>query len=115
MPQQGRELRPTETQPAEKPWVYSLEEIIALHKALENGISELVANSPEILPGAEKSFNPCRAEVASPHQSTAPIVVTSPAARPQSFNWLSMMRPANLLAWIRRKVSRRHRSVQRGA
>ena len=115
MPHQGRELRPTEIQPAEKPWVYSLEEIIALQKALEHGISDLVANSPELLPGADKSFNPIRrAEGAAPQQSAAAVPVTSLSTSPQWFRFLSMVCPESLLTWISRKLSRRHRSVQSG-
>ncbi len=116
MPQQGRELRPTESHPAEKPWVYSLEQIIALQKALENGISDLVANSPELLPGTGTSFNPIRhSEVAAAQQSAAATLVTSPATSPLWFRFLSMVCPESLLAWIMGKLSRRHRSVQSGA
>ena len=115
MPQQGRELRPTETHPAEKSWVYSLEQIIALQKALENGISDLVANSPELLPGAGKSFNPTRRSEAAAAQQSAAIPVAAPAARPQWFRFLSMVCPESLLTWITGKLSRRHRSVQSGA
>lgn len=114
MPQQGRELRPTQS--AEKPWVYSLEEIIALQKALENGISDLVASGPELLPGADKNFNPVhRFEGAAPQQPAAAVPVTSLTTSSQWFRFLSMVCPKSLLTWIRRKLSRRDRSVQSAA
>src|SRR5579884_3081016 len=102
------------SQAAEPACVYSLEAIIALQKALENGISELVANNPEALAAARKS---CTASSAA-NSSVVPAAAVRNALAPGSepIALLEMVRrPQNLLSWIRRKLSRRHRSVQRGA
>ncbi len=111
MPQPGRELRPTDAQPAEKAWVYSLEEIIALQKALENGISELVANSPELLDSPGKTCRRSPNAEAVSAQSNAGSGGAVQSRRADRLRW----RPGTLFAWIKRKLTSPHRSVQRGA
>lgn len=117
MPQQGREVRAMEPQPAANVRVYSLEEIIALQRALENGISELVVNSPQVMDTAQRTFSPAPAPARTavqPLPAAPPDSDIAPGPKgPDSIPVVERMK--KFLGWVKRKLIRSHRAAQRSA
>ena len=117
MPQQGREVRAVEPQPAGNVRGYSLEEIITLQRALENGISELVVNSPQVMDTAQRTFSPgpAPARIAVQPLAAAPAdsdIAPGPKC-PDSIPVVERMK--NFLGWVKRRLIRSHRAAQRSA
>ena len=112
MLEQGRELRPTESSHTSEACAYSLEAIIALQKALEDGIPEqflvTIPNSCDV------RSSPATSSSSAP-SIVPPAVGTSVRRREAGELIAAILHPGRLLAWMKKSFARHRRSIQKSA